>query len=245
MEKLIEGWKNYFFFYKRLCIPHKDRKLSDPVARQLMFIQLRSDVMHSRMACNMEEAVDLAVLLLLVYQGIPEQHVSKSWLTLERLSFILPNVWIQETQIRLRTWQDLIVNKYNRASDRGLNRAMARDLYIVKCERLHNYGFTLFYPCRHRLKKDGYVRLGHRIILGVSCTGVRVCSDYAPSGVIHDISWADIVNFSSTKDIISFDVRQHGTTMYFRFECPVGMADSIIDLMQAYSSSYTKQRRAK
>lgn len=80
----------------------------------------------------------------------------------------------------MTNWRELVLKKYHKIKQ--LTREEARDLYISKCEHLHNYGYSLFTPLRPRTKKDGIVTLGHKVILGVSYESIRICSDYSPTG---------------------------------------------------------------
>lgn len=133
--------------------------ISDEVARNYYFLQLKSDVVEARIACDPKQAV---ILAMYCRQAQYDSHQSERH-TVDYLKTLLPfpRHMIEAGLLESLTEEVLQPN----ADVQKLTQASAEGLFIAACQQLDGYGQERF------VAKDD---AGAEVVLGITVSGVAV-----------------------------------------------------------------------
>jgi len=207
VSKDLKGGPSFVF---RKIVFFRNESFTDPMARNLTFIQLLHDIVESIMPCSVDDAVQLAGIQFQVIYGDHKGDTHAAGFIEDKIKEYIPKNLLKDK--KNKEWEALILKSHQKYS--GKSTAEAEMEYINFLKKSSFYG-TDYFSCKNTTNK----RFPDKLLLGVNSEGIIFMKK--DQEVILTCPWVDLVSWAGSpeKHTISLEIlTREGTPVKHIFE---------------------------
>jgi FERM central domain/PTB domain (IRS-1 type)/RA like domain len=216
-----------FLFKKKIFLKDDDKEMSDPVAKNLVYMQGVHDVVESVYMCQIPEAIKLAALQMQVtYQDHNPVIHCAGFLTKNASanikSFVPRALWGAK---KANEWESLILKEHAKLTGTSPETAKTEYLNIIKQWQL--YGTTFFPPCRNIGNKN----VPSKVIIGINYEGICLLKPKNKE-LISEHLFTEICSWASSSGTFAFEFGNQLESQKYTFDTRQG--STIASTIQCY-----------
>jgi len=184
----------FVFKKKKIFLKDDEKELSDPTAKNLVYIQALKNVIEGTYPSTTEESLKLAGYQVQVVYGDhnPATH-ALGFLTQNIKNYVPIPLWANK---KPNEWEVAILKEHSKIKGKSAEEAKTDYLNIVK--GFQHYGTTFFPPCKSQGKITG------KVIIGVNFEGIRLFKPKTRE-LISEHLFTDICSWASSSTTFAFE----------------------------------------